>query len=362
VPELFVNRASSAFARLPTLDGWRAIAISFVIFGHAWAWLGFGTDKLARWSHYPGIGVHIARAGSTGVGIFFCISGFLITSQLIQQGFQLKLFYIRRVFRILPPALVYLATVGALGALGFLVIGPRELLASLFLYRNYLDANAWFTGHFWSLSIEEQFYLAWPLVLAVAGIQRSRLLAAVGVTGLAVWRQMHWPLHDFAGFHTDMRLDGILCGSLMALYWKELKPVIQKAPLLIAPVALLGFFAADLWSGELQSSANLIQAVLACLLIASTVAVPGRLTSCILEFPAIVWVGRWSYSIYLWQQLFLRPADTPHGQFPIRLMALLGFAWLSYNFVELPFQATGRRLLLLRRENLLPTRLPALSR
>jgi peptidoglycan/LPS O-acetylase OafA/YrhL len=159
------------------------------------------------------------------------------------------------------------------------------------------------------------------------------------------WRQMHWPLKDYAFFHTGMCLDGILCGSVMALYWRRWKPIIQKTPRITVPVAVLAFFTLDLWSAELQGSAGLIQAMLVCVLMACTISIPGRLASRMLESAAIVWLGRMSYSIYLWQQLFLCPAETPHWQFPLRLIAIGSAAWLSYHLVELPLQAVGRRLL-----------------
>ena len=330
---------------IPTLDGWRAIAISFVLFAHSYSWLGIGTTKLAHLLHYPEIAVHIGSAGGTGVGIFFCISGFLITSRLIDQGVDLKSFYVRRAFRILPPAFVYLIFVGILGALGLIAVHSREIVASVFFYRNYLDVRSWFTGHFWSLAIEEQYYLVWPSVLAIAGIKRSRVLAIVGILGTVVWRQMHWPLQDFVYFHTDMRLDAILCGSMMALVWPTLKPIIQKAPPATMLTAALGFVAADLWSTELKSGGGLIQVALVCTLIASTVAIPARITSRILEVSPVRWVGRMSYSIYLWQQLFLRPTRSPHWQLPLRLIGIIFVAWLSYKFVERPLIAIGRRVL-----------------
>jgi peptidoglycan/LPS O-acetylase OafA/YrhL len=96
---------------IATPDGWRCVAISFVLFAHTYVWLGFGTTTLARLLHGPAIGIHIERAGQTGVGVFFCISGFLITKHLVAQGIQLTSFYARRAFRILPPAFVYLTCV-----------------------------------------------------------------------------------------------------------------------------------------------------------------------------------------------------------------------------------------------------------
>jgi peptidoglycan/LPS O-acetylase OafA/YrhL len=340
-----LTSARSSSAYIPTLDGWRCVAISLVLFSHTYTWLGFGTAKLATLLHYPAIRIHIRRSGETGVGVFFCISGFLITKLLVDHGMQLKSFYVRRAFRILPPALLYLTCVSTLGALGLIAVHAREIVASFFFYRNYLDYNAWFTGHFWSLSIEEQFYLLWPSVLAFAGIKRSRVFLVFSILGIVVWRQMHWPLPPFAGFHTDMRLDAILCGCMMALSWPTLMPFIQKAPRVIMPAALIGFWAADFWSVQLKGIADFSQAMLACLLIASTVASPARLLARLLEKPAVAWIGRMSYSIYLWQQFFLLPAGNPHWQLPLRLAGIIVVAWISYAFIERPLIAVGRRLI-----------------
>jgi peptidoglycan/LPS O-acetylase OafA/YrhL len=330
---------------IPTLDGWRCVAISLVVFSHAYGWLGFGTTKLAHFLHYPGIVVHMGRTGPMGVSVFFCISGFLITKRLVEQRTSLKNFYVRRAFRILPAALAYLAFVSMLGVLGALAVSFREVLASLLFYRNYFDERAWYTGHFWSLSIEEQFYLIWPTILVIAGIKRSRVLATVGILGIVVWRQMHWPLPDFVYNHTEMRLDAILCGSVMALAWPVLKPIIEKTSPYVLLAALTAFFVVDRWSGELQGAADFIEAILVCFLMAGTVAKPTLLASRILESSPLAGAGRLSYSIYLWQQLFLLPARQPHWQLPLRLLGALAFAWVSFRFIERPFIAMGRRLL-----------------
>jgi len=338
------SRPSSDY--IPTLDGWRCIAISLVLFAHSCAWLGFGTAKLARWLHYPAITLHIGRAGLTGVIVFFCISGFLITRRLIDQGISLRDFYIRRAFRILPPALVYLTVIALLGLFKLITVDPRQIVAALFFWRNYLDdSNAFYTGHFWSLSIEEQFYMIWPLLLRWTGVTSARVFASLGIVGVVTWRHLHFPLSPFAYFYTEMRLDAILCGSLMALSWQTIKPVAQKASAVVMLAVLVGFWAADLWSVELQGTAELIQAVLICSLIAMTVANPVWSVSRILETRAITWVGRLSYSIYLWQQLFFMPAQTARWQLPFRFVGIIGLAWLSYTFVERPLIAVGRRLI-----------------
>lgn len=330
-------------ARIPTLDGWRCIAIVGVLFAHSWEWFGFGTAKLGRFLHYPGISTHFERAGLDGVLTFFCISGFLITQRLLSQKFSLKVFYGRRVFRILPPALTYLAVLAILSLLGFLSVTGSEIFASLAFYRNYLDRQAWFTGHFWSLSIEEQFYLFWPSVLHNRFVP-PKVFVAVAIILIAVWRQLHWPLQDYQFFHTDMRLDAILCGCAMALFWPALKRFFARLPSIAAILGIFAFFAAERAVNLLQGFDDLIQAFIVCMLIGVTVTRPSSWLGTILENRFLAYIGRLSYSLYLWQQIFLYPAHTPHWQFPLRIAGVFLLAWLSYTVVEQPAITKGRHL------------------
>ena len=341
--ESHLARPRTRAGYIPTLDGWRGIAISLVLAAHTYAWLGFGTAKLARMLHYPWIETHIQRAGLTGVEVFFCISGFLITRRLLEARAPLHRFYFHRAFRILPAALVYLIAVSILGAIGLIAVSPREVIACVFFYRNYVGEKQPFTAHFWSLSIEEQYYLVWPSVLALAGVGRSRLIAAAGILGVVVWRQIHWPLPGLVYFHTDMRLDAILCGCLMALSWPGLERLAQNVPPLGMLAAAIALVATDPLRDQLQGGTDLIRAALICLLLAATIAVPERMVSRILEMRPLVFLGRMSYSIYLWQQVFLVTANDPRWQLAPRLAGILGLAWLSYKFIERPLIAWSHR-------------------
>ncbi len=127
--------------RLPTLDGWRAIAIGLVIWHHA-ALSTYSNEAL----YYR---VSYSRLGSFGVDIFFGLSGLLITTLLLEEREQtgmisLRGFYLRRVFRILPPALFFVLVIASLG----LVRLPLELTSCAFFFRNYLPIHlgGWYTG------------------------------------------------------------------------------------------------------------------------------------------------------------------------------------------------------------------------
>src|SRR5271156_3422052 len=131
-----VSRPSKDYR--PTLDGWRAIAILLVIFAHGGSELFYPGGRFASSALYS-----LSLHGVFGVDLFFGISGLLICGRLLDErektgGISLHSFYIRRVFRILPPAFAYLAIVGLLAIAGFIAISPREWLSSVFFSRNYI--------------------------------------------------------------------------------------------------------------------------------------------------------------------------------------------------------------------------------
>jgi len=103
------------------------------------------------------------------------------------------------------------------------------------------------------------------------------------------WRQMNWPLPEFAVVHTGVRLDSIMRGSLMALSWLAVKPVMQKAPQLVIPV---GLASGCVWAYELQGFADFFQAVFICILLGSTAANSNACHRAFSNSPRVTWVGR----------------------------------------------------------------------
>ena len=161
------------------------------------------------------------ETGRHGVTIFFVLSGFLITTGLLAEPVNLKRFYIRRFFRLMPSAWIFITTLILLNhySRNPFVTWP-EIKACLLFYRNYVtparDNLAW---HFWSLSIEEQFYLVWPFLLLIAGKFRARWLAAIGASGFAIFRLFNWKLYQGASLwdRTEVRADALLVGCFLAL-------------------------------------------------------------------------------------------------------------------------------------------------
>ena len=162
---------------IPTLDGWRTIAILIVIFAHSSDSIKnvFGSIESNYFFEYMKI------LGLLGVKIFFGLSGFLITTKLISDEFKrgqisLKSFYIRRAFRILPASIVFLLTVAILSLSGIIQISLDRWLSTLFFFANYTSAEStWYLGHFWSLAVEEHFYFLWPLAFIMLATSRQRV-------------------------------------------------------------------------------------------------------------------------------------------------------------------------------------------
>ena len=346
----------------PTLDGWRAIAILLVMFHHAGGALFEPGGRFVNPAWFT-----VSLYGAFGVDLFFGISGLLICSRLLDEndktgGISLRSFYIRRVFRILPPAFAYLAVIALLAIAGVIAVSPREWLSSLFFSRNYIvipPRTGWYTGHFWSLAVEEHFYLIWPAALLALGASRARRFTPWLAIAVAIWRVVDyvwfhgqiWPgvLSDLIYERTDTRFDALLWGCWVALI--AAVPAYRAAfskpwsglaigGLLLALIALISLHP------PLQTG---YESFLVPLILIGTVLNPGLLLSRILENPALRWIGKISYSLYIWQQLFLGTIQRPLPlgilqTFPLNIVAVFACAATSYYLLERPFIRIGHSL------------------
>jgi peptidoglycan/LPS O-acetylase OafA/YrhL len=212
----------------------------------------------------------------------------------------------------------------------------------------------------WSLSVEEHFYLIWPGVLVLCGVRRGRNMAAWPAIAIGFWRMIEPQLgsHPFPNvpphLRSDLRMDALLWGAVVAfsLDDAQAREKLRRE---------LGF---GLWLGIVIVALGCIRfysnlssmwlAVLIPMILAGTVLHPDWRVSRLLDLPAVAWTGRISYSLYIWQQLFLVPAWEHPAHFwtrwPWNLAALLTVALVSYYLVEKPLVHLGRHLLLWRHE------------
>src|SRR5437762_691450 len=226
--------------RLPSLDGLRALAALMVVVGHAGKVLQVGR-------HLPfGSGV-IDVWGPVGVTVFFVLSGFLITRLLVQDRresatIHLRAFYVRRAFRILPAYWVYMAAIAVMARGHLVLASPSGFTCSLTFTTDYLNPHSWVMNHSWSLSVEEQFYLVWPILLMAAGEKRARLVAQ--------WLIVIAPLLRVFTFYATpglrpsitamfhLRADALMIGSWAAL--ESLRPDSRVLAFLRRPGVALG--------------------------------------------------------------------------------------------------------------------------
>ncbi len=284
-----MNRVSHAY--FPAFDVFRGIGILFVVLAHT----PTQGDVL---------GV-IRPIGALGVHMFFALSGFLITYRFMEEHEQtgridLRAFYKRRVRRILPPAIIYLTLLAMLGPwLHWLPVSLSDIAASLFFYRNVFQGG-WYTGHFWSLSLEEQFYLAWPVLLVAMGISRARMAAIGIIAATVIWRIHVFSVDPAANiYRPDLLADHLLWGCLIALVWKQVQTI---APVVRAMIGVLGIGAATVliyWQPRFWQPVFAFSVAVGFILAAEAAQ----------AWSAKLWpfqkLGEASYDCYIWQSLFL---------------------------------------------------------
>jgi len=325
--------------RIPALDGIRAVSIAFVLCAHA---LGTGILPMTGRTHV---------FADIGVRSFFVLSGFLITTLLLRErarhgGISLRGFYLRRALRIFPAFYTFLGVVIVLRAAGYITVSDRDLAFAGTYTMNFHAERAWYVGHLWSLSVEEQFYLAWPLTLIMLGTRGALVVALVGIAvapgvRLATW--YGWPeLRALTDQMFPCVFDALATGCVLAIARDRLEASPRYRRLLDArwfwliPIACLASRAVTRPWFDFGISMTLANLGIA-MTIHRCISRPHGAVTAVLEHPLAVRVGVLSYSLYLWQQLFLdRHASSWIHAFPQNVILAFAAAALSYLLIETP--------------------------
>lgn len=331
--------------RIPTLDGIRALAVLVVFSAHA--------------------GLPVVVNGSTGVTVFFFLSGFLITTLLriehTKQGRVAILgFYIRRALRILP-ALYVAIGLGVLAVSTGVVSGhvtAGGVASQILHFSNYWivifdrDGLSPTTLALWSVSVEEHFYLLFP-VLFVVVIGRSRAIQAAVILSLCgavlAWRFILYSRShgDFDRIYlaTDSRFDSILFGCALALAYNPHVDAVHGSrwvwTRVVGPGAAVAFWLLQRQDGKASLTWSYsAQGICLALLFIVLIRFSDSLASKLLDSKWLVRIGVLSYSIYLLHQLCIElVARLELGVWPSAAMSLsvtMVFAYFMYRWVELP--------------------------
>jgi peptidoglycan/LPS O-acetylase OafA/YrhL len=348
-------------SRLPSLDGLRAVAILLVLVSHCQYAAGFPAGSAPL--------LFMFFDGELGVRIFFVISGFIITrllldEELAQGGISLRRFYLRRTFRILPIYFAYLGLLALLSLAGRYADSPSSWLGCLTFTRNMMGRGDSATVHFWSLAIEEQFYLCWPLLFCLLGLGRRRALAAALLLSLVLVsiavRSWSSPaglggtlLARLFGARSLLRYaDSLALGCLGAFLHERL--ISRERGGLAWSAALL--LVAEQLCDRVGPPLSAIHAVMPALQAATAVSLLLCLLTpsrgglyFMLNRKFVMRVGVLSYSLYVWHFVFLssfapRACPWPLLQhWTLWWIPAFAVAMLSYEFLEVPFLRLRRK-------------------
>ena len=314
---------STSMSRIPSLDGLRAVSITLVVLSH-----------LLTWKRVP-LGL-VQSYGKLGVHVFFVLSGYLITSLLLREHertstISLRDFYVRRAYRIFPAAFVFLAIV--------LVLYWHQMrwyhvAAAVFYAANMDLSRPWIFGHLWSLSIEEQFYLLWPFTLKMWNRRRVTILLCV-FAATPMFRAALIAFKAQNGIIASLPVfaDQLAIGCLLAIFTPRLPRIsVYLALLMVAAMVFIPWFPATSAARTLFTLFVLrpLLDISIAGVVLHVIQVPYRA----LNWAPVAWLGRVSYSLYLWQELFCSNVARHQGYFLV--LPALACAALSYYFVEQP--------------------------
>jgi peptidoglycan/LPS O-acetylase OafA/YrhL len=340
VPEVLNNKY------YPSIDGLRGFAILSVILYHSSV-------------HHPW---NVWTDATLGVHIFFIISGFLITTLLLKErvlkgSVSFKNFYIRRSLRIFPVAYLYIFILIILGYLFHYPLTGTNILTTIFYLKNFPTAGTWQTGHFWTLSVEEQFYLIVPFILIANTNRYIKLVIAlfilvqiadyIGFNNIGIFytnKFVHILTFIFLAL-LDRGSLFIFAGSLFSVLIFKKIIIVERFKTQYYLSAFLFLCAVLIHFVRIVPNIPYLSSITFVILIGFVITInlyENNFLTKILSHPILVKLGILSYSLYIWQQLFTTE-QLWKGKFkysdsiPLNLAALFIVACCSYYLFEVKF-------------------------
>ena len=348
-------------SKYPSINGLRAISILLVILSH------LGKEKHNVFKDLYAIKwlnpfIYFFTDGGIGVNVFFVISGFLITSLMIKeevhsQTISLKQFYIRRTLRIFPAYFFLLAVYAIIQLLGYIYISPSSWLTAVTYTKYFNWWNDEYTDHAWSLSIEEHFYLLWPLIFLMGNKARKAigfcLILLVPIIRVITYFHPVWWIGELTIFY---RIDTIAIGCLCALYKDELLHKLRPYWSWLFYASLLGmillkFVPVFTTKHNInlnvffvpfgKTSGTLANAFIAIIMMYSVFNTNGIWFK-LLNSRLLNYIGVLSYSLYLWQEFFIF-VPFCDNMYPFNIVCIPFAAMFSYYVIEKPFLTLKNR-------------------
>jgi peptidoglycan/LPS O-acetylase OafA/YrhL len=332
----------------PSLNGLRGISIIMVVMAHL------------RLSNHPAYMTFFN--GFLGVNIFFVLSGFLITTLCIKEKnltgtLSLKQFYIRRILRIFPVAYLFLAVLAILNFFFHLQVAGIQFFGAFFYLVNFTYFKShdwsWFTAHYWSLSVEEQFYIIFPFILKIRfKVFFYAILFLVFVLPVLCTLQEFFPVLNKGFFYFFTRyfikFQSIAVGCLFSIlafrksFDSKYFQYGKTAGNLVAFFLIYYLLYEELYSIK-AVYLNLLVSCLIGYIVVTNLSASGNVVYRVLNWKWLSFIGILSYSIYIWQELF-----TPDGSnlptflttFPtnvifIIIVPLMSYFWYEKHFLKL---------------------------
>jgi peptidoglycan/LPS O-acetylase OafA/YrhL len=346
--------------RFPSFDGIRGVALVAVLVDHLAINAPSGSQIGALVPYFEGL---------PALRVFFVMSGFLITTLLMRESEQighisLSRFYSRRFIRLFPVQVAYIACLFFLTKTTNLHISACRFVTSIMYVKNYACAGL-IDEHLWSLSVEEQFYLLWPAVLTFLPKKHALRVAYAFILVSPFSRAYEYRFDNYPGVNASFwwwltsNSDQLMIGCLIALQFSAdwMRKLVEYQPawgriaalgLMIFPAVLTNYRLLGIITVTIGPS---LQAVGAIYVMMSCVIVKRGILYSIPNMPICVRLGKMSYSIYIWQQLFIfgRPSDFGFARFVIFEFPLnIGLAFfagiMSYYCIEKPLMNARRFL------------------